>query len=134
MKKSAQVRKYILELLSDGKEYTTTEIKEYILSKNVKLEKNSTLIRNVLYNLKHENPSFTNIDRGKYKLISNPPTLQNNYSELKNAISIIEKNLQEYKHFNWISCSDLELEIARSKTQMLINLSSQIKIEMSHFL
>lgn len=134
MKKSAQVKKYILELLSDGKEYTTTEIKEYILSKNIKLEKNSTLIRNVLYNLKRENSSFTNTERGKYKLISKPSTLQNDYSELKNAISIIEKNLKEYKHFNWISCSDLELEIARSKTQMLINLSSQIKIEMSPFL
>lgn len=134
MNKSRQVKKHILDLLSDGKEHSTAEIKDYILSKNIKLEKNSTLIRNALYNLKHENPSLSNINRGKYKLISNSPTLHNDYSELKNAIAVIEKNLQEYKHFNWISCNDLELEIARSKTQMLINLSSKIKLEMSQFL
>ena len=130
MKQGAQVKKYILELLSDGKEHTTIEIREYILTQNIRLDKSSTLIRNILHNLKHENPNFINTGRGKYKLQTNN-SHDNNYSELKNAIYIIEKNLQEYKHFNWITCDDLQLDIARSKVQMLINLAYKINSETS---
>lgn len=130
MKKGAQIRKHILEFLADGKEHTTCEIKEYILSKNIKLEKSSTLIRNVLYNLKHENPSLVNVGRGKYKLLIQDNCMENN-SELENAIYIIEKNLDEYKNFNWITCDDLQLNIARSRTQMLIKLANTIQTEMT---
>ena len=54
MKQGAQVKKYILELLSDGKEHTTIEIREYILTQNIRLDKSSTLIRNILHNLKQQ--------------------------------------------------------------------------------
>lgn len=131
MKKGSQVKKCILVLLSDGKEHTTSEIREYISTQNIYLEKSSTLIRNVLYNLKHENSNIINTDRGVYKLQINKDSVEPSDSDLNNAIKVIEKNLQEYKHFNWITCSDLQLDVARSKAQKLINLAHKINCEIS---
>ena len=53
-----------------------------------------------------------------------------NYSELNNAIKTIEKTLQEYKRFNWYSCSEEELEIARTKVKTLLKLANTITMEL----
>ena len=131
MNKSKLIKKHVLELLSDGKERSTTEIKNYILSKNIKLEKSSTIVRNVLYKLKQENPNITNSDRGKYQLKLNTPSIADDSSELNDAIRVIEKNLQEYKTFNWITCNDDQLNLARINAQRLISLANKINSEIS---
>ena len=131
MKKGNLIKKYILELVSDGKEHSTTEIRDYILSKNIKLEQSSTIIRNVLFKLKQENPNLTNGSRGKYLLQLDSISLADNSSELQSAIYVIEKHLQEYKNFNWITCNDSQLNLARANAQRLITLASKINSAIS---
>jgi len=38
--------------------------------------------------------------------------------------------LQEYKRFNWYSCSEEELEIARTKVKALLKLANTITMEL----
>lgn len=121
-----QIRKTILELLSDGKEHSTQEINNYIFSIGIVLDKNSSLIRNVMHSLKKECPNLTNPSRGIYKLVNPNADYINQYSELKTSIATIEKTLQECKNVNWYICTDTELKIIRTKAQMLLNLANTI--------
>ncbi len=128
MKKSKIVKDYILDLLSDGKEHSTVEIKDYILSRGLKIEESSTLIRNVLFKLKNDDCIIINTSRGMYRLKQDAE--ESCYVELKRSISVIEQELLQLKKFNWLTCNDVQLNVARTKAQMLINLSSVINKEL----
>lgn len=128
MKKGKIVKDYVLELLSDGTEHSTVEIKEYMIERGVKIEDTSTLLRNILFSLKKNNPNIINTARGVYKLQQDDE--ENCYIELRRAISVIEQELLKLKKFNWVTCNDVQLKVARTKAQMLINLSNDINKEL----
>ena len=115
MKTGKQIKNIVLDVLSDGKEHTMTEIRDVVLSHNIKLDDKSTLLRNIMYHLKKENANFLNPTRGIYQLLSAEKDYNDYYSELNSSIKTVEKTLQEYQRFNWYSCSEEELEIARTK-------------------
>lgn len=130
MLSSKQIKRIILELLSDGKEHTTQEIREHLSRNNIQLEKSSTLLRNVMYTLKKENQSLLNPTRGTYQLLLRENNCQTNCSDLEHAIIEIEKAIHDCKNFNWYTCSNTELEIARTKVKTLLKLSSTISTEL----
>ena len=47
--KLARVKETILELLSDEKEYTTDDIRKYIINKGIDLDSKSSVIRTAIY-------------------------------------------------------------------------------------
>lgn len=126
-----QVKLLILDILSDGKEHTIQEIKDYILSQNIVLEQTSTLIRNILHNLKKEYPNLLNPSRGVYRLLLEENSKTDYYVELNHSIATIEQTLQECQNFNWYSCSDEELEVARTKVKLLLKLANTITLKLS---
>ena len=121
-----QIKAIILKLLSDGNTHSMQEIKDYVLSQNIILDKTSTLIRNILHNLKKEYPNLTNPSRGVYRLLLDENTQNDHYAELNNSIATIEQTLLECQTFNWYSCSDEELKVARTKVKMLLRLANAI--------
>ena len=127
---SKQIKRIILELLSDGKEHTIQEIREHLSQNNIQLEKSSTLLRNVMYTLKKENQCLLNPTRGTYQLLLCENNCQTNHSDFECAIIEIEKAIHDCKNFNWYSCSNSELEIARSKVKTLLKLSNTISTEL----
>ncbi len=130
MKTGKQIKNIVLDVLSDGKEHTMTEIRDVVLSHNIKLDDKSTLLRNIMYHLKKENANFLNPTRGIYQLLPAEKVYNDYYSELNSAIKTVEKTLQEYKRFNWYSCSEEELEIARTKVKTLLKLANTITMEL----
>lgn len=60
------IKENVIECMKDGKERTVREIKNYLEQCGVTIEKDSTALRNALFNLKQENPSLINIRRGVY--------------------------------------------------------------------
>ncbi len=128
MKKGKMVRECILELLADGREHKTSEIRKYVADKGVKLEPQSTLVRNILFSLKQEDPNFVNSGRGMYRIINSPE--EDLYNEFKEAILVIEQEIKLCKDFNWLTCNDSELEVARNKAQLLIELYNHIGREL----
>lgn len=121
-----QVKTIILDILSDGKEHSIQEIKNNILSHNIVLDHTSTLIRNILHNLKKEYPNLLNPSRGVYRLILAENSKIDYYTELNHSIATVEQSLQECQNFNWYSCSDEELEVARTKVKLLLRLANTI--------
>lgn len=130
MSTGKQIKQITLNILSDGQEHSIQEIRNYVLSQDIVLDKTSTLLRNILHNLKKEYSNLISPSRGVYRLLLENETTDDNYSELNIAIKTIEKTLQEYKRFNWYSCSEEELEIARSKVKTLLKLANTITMEL----
>ena len=107
-----------------------TEIREYVLSQNIILDKSSTLLRNIIHNLKKEYPNLLNPSRGIYQLHLEDNGPVDYYAELSHSIETIEQTLQECLNFNWYSCSNSELEIARTKVKMLFKLANTITTQL----
>ena len=126
MSTGKQIKKIILEILSDGKEHSIQEIKDHVLSRNIVLDQTSTLIRNILHNLKKEYPNLLNPSRGVYRLLLAENAKPDYYVELNHSIATIEQTLQECQNFNWYSCSDEVLEVARTKVKLLLRLANAI--------
>lgn len=126
MSTDKQIRPIILDILSDGKEHSIQEIKDYVLSQDIVLDKTSTLLRNILHNLKKEYPNLLNPSRGVYRLLLTKDSKTDDYDELNRSIATIEQTLQDCQNFNWYSCSDRELEVARTKVKLLLRLANTI--------
>ena len=62
------IKEKIIEYLKteSGKERTTEEIRNYLEEKEVYIDKGTSAIRNALFNLKQENHSVVNVERGVY--------------------------------------------------------------------
>ena len=61
-----QLKSMIIEYLSDGKEKTLDEMRQWLHEHNIKIEKNNSTLRMALYNLKQENSYLKNPKRGVY--------------------------------------------------------------------
>lgn len=126
MSTGKQVKTLVIEFLSDGQEHSMQEIREHLLAQGIVLDKKSTLLRNVLFTTKKENPNLINSSRGVYRLLSTATGKVDAYTELNHSITSIEHTLQECLSFNWYSCSDNDLEVARTKVKLLLRLANTI--------
>ncbi len=131
MTQSKRIKQLILNLLSDYKEHTTMEFKEVLATNGIQLISSSSLLRNVMFNLKKEFPNLENPRRGVYQLKNSEKATENNYSTLDTSVLEIKKAINKYKSFNWYSCSDAELESARTQVKTLLVLANTITKELS---
>lgn len=124
MNKGNQIKLLILELCSDGKKHSCEEINQYVLSRGIKLEPNTSLVRSALFSLKKTNVNFINVDHGEYQLQSISSNLSAN--QLIDAINIINRSLNSYNNFAWYRCDDAHLLTARNEISLLLNLAETI--------
>lgn len=66
--KLARVKETILELLSDEKEYTTDDIRKYIINEGIDLDSKSSVIRTAIYQLRSNGVDIFSRDRGIYQI------------------------------------------------------------------
>lgn len=66
--KLARVKETILELLSDEQEYTTDDIRKYIINEGIDLDSKSSVIRTAIYQLRSSGVDIFSRDRGIYQL------------------------------------------------------------------
>ena len=131
MTQSKQIRQIIQNLLSDYKEHTTKEFNDVLAANGIQLDSSSSLLRNVMFNLKKEFPNLTNARRGVYQLKNSEKTTASNTSTLDASVLEIKKAISKYKSFNWYSCSDAELEAARAQVRTLLALANTITKELT---
>lgn len=77
--KSNLIKNNILEVLKDGKEHTTAEIREYIESKRINDEDNSNAINMALFQLKKESETIANPRKGIYCMINKKQKIKKDY-------------------------------------------------------
>lgn len=131
MTQSKQIKELILEFLSDHQEHTTQEMNDLLLANEILLDSKSTLLRNVLHNLKKEYKNLYNPRRGVYQFTEEDGHTKNKTSQLDSAIFEIKKAINKYKTFHWYSCSDTELEEARAQVKTLLTLANTITKELT---
>ena len=131
MSQTQQIKHIITELLSDGKVHTTQEIKEILATNKITFDNSTSRLRNVLYLLKKDNPYLANPCHGTYQLILPNDNPYQKPLSLDDAIIKIKDILYECKSFNWYSCTDAELETARTQVKVLLALANTITKELS---
>lgn len=131
MTQSKQIKQIILTLLSDNREHTTKEFNDVLATNGIQLDSSSSLLRNVMFNLKKEFSNLENPRRGVYRLKNSEKTTENNTATLDASVLEIKKAISRYKSFNWYSCSDTELEAARAQVRTLLALANTITKELT---
>lgn len=131
MTQSKQIKQIILTLLSDNREHTTKEFNDVLATNGIQLDSSSSLLRNVMFNLKKEFSNLENPRRGVYRLKNSEKTTENNTATLDASVLEIKKAISRYKSFNWYSCSDTELETARAQVRTLLALANTITKELT---
>lgn len=66
--KLAQIKTVVLELLSDGMEHTTNEIRNRINEEGIELDKKSSTLRTAIYQLRNNGTNIYSKDRGIYQI------------------------------------------------------------------
>ena len=116
----------ILKLMEDGREHSVTELKQYLVGKG--FGEIDTALRNAIFKLKKTNPYFKNIQRGIYKLEINMEQNSKDSISIEEAVECINKELTKIREFDWVNCTDAELNLARKKVQLLQGLEHDIRM------
>lgn len=138
MKKYRELKKILLESLSDGNWHTTDELQEKGEEFGISFESGRGPIYNIMHQLKKDGEVEAN-GVGQYKLnfshgVKEEQKLnQESYcmlnDELMESIKKIETLILKYRKFNWVNCSEKELQEARFVVNRLIKLSEKIQNE-----
>ena len=137
MGKYKEVREVIVNALSDRKWHGVHEIQRKCEEEKINLDGDRGPIYNVVHQLKKKGLLEAN-GMGEYRIckddtehaeekILEPDNYQKN--QLIESIESIDMYLTKYKKFNWINCSDGELQEARSNVLRLLDLAQKIEKE-----
>ena len=140
MAKYREVRDIILEVLNDKGWHTTDELQKECETKGIVFESGRGPIYNIVHQLKKKGKVETD-GNGAYRICDKNPNseekkdfnqayFRERNTDLIENIKSIEKHLEKYRKFNWINCSEKELQEARFCASKLIKLSEKIKSEL----
>ncbi len=141
MGKYKEIREIVFDVLSDREWHTVDEIQKKCEEGGIYLNGEKSVIYNVIHQLKKKRIVETS-GTGKYKMsdenIQNDNKKESDYEncckqedKLGKSIKSIEIYLAKYKKFDWITCSEKELQEARANANKLIKLSEKIQNEFS---
>ena len=134
MSKSSEIRTIIRHLLSDGADCSVEDVWNECVKQAVISPKERSIVRAALYYMKQRG-EITALPTGKYQAcrdMKEPGTEQLricalDLAELQEFDRRIEQTCQELRHFNWIMCSDSELEQAREKVFLLRQIRDRLQ-------
>ena len=127
--KLARVKETILELLSDEKEYTTDDIRKYIINEGIDLDSKSSVIRTAIYQLRSNGVDIFSRDRGIYQIRKRE--IRESNPLLKDLVTILpnEKTSPQrvYNHSNGKITISGKLNADIKTRQIEIRISSDAK-------
>lgn len=126
MSKCQCAKKIINELLGDGKVHTIDEMVSLALERHVIENKKDSAVKNALFQMKKQNTSIINVDKGKYKmLIANDRNVKEK-EVFEESISYVFLEIRKLKEFDWMNCTNEELAEARKKVMKLKEVYEEI--------
>ena len=135
--KYKEVREVIVNSLSDKQWHGVDEIQSKCEEEGINLEGNRGPIYNVVHQLKKKGKIEAN-GIGEYRICkqSVEPVKKGRMefsnkqkNQLEVSIGNIEMYVDKYKKFDWINCSDEELQDARSNVTRLLDLAKKVEKE-----
>lgn len=137
MGKYREVREVIIKILSDKQWHVIDEIQSKCEGEGINLAGNRGPIYNVMHQLKKKGKIEAN-GMGEYRVWNQDTEgaekrklefSNKQKNKLIESIENIEMYLVKYKNFDWIHCSDEELQYARSNVTRLLDLAQKIEKE-----
>lgn len=132
MGKYKDVREVIVNAISDKQWHGIDEIQSRCEGEGISLEGDRGPIYNVVHQLKKKGKIEAN-GMGAYRLREQSIELVESSNKQKNqleaSIENIEMYVDKYKKFDWINCSDEELQDARSNVTRLLDLAKKVEKE-----
>ncbi len=127
MSRSSEIRNIIIQLLKDGETHTSKEIRAICLEQGVIDPDHSSIVRTVVSKLKRDNPNFIVVGHGKYQLTT-PATHSEaeDDAEFYKSLKYIERKVSSLKEFNWLTCTEQQLHLARKHLISLKKLANSI--------
>ena len=139
MVKYKNIREVVIRVLSDQKWHTIDEIENMCEAEGMKFDKVRGPIYNVLHQLK-KSGVIESDGTGAYRKYGENIVFKAKKGdkartvkfdeELNNCIKRIETQLIKLKKFDWINCTETELQEARFSANNLIKLSEKIQSEL----
>lgn len=137
MGKYKEVREVIVNVLSDEQWHGVEEIQSTCEEEGIKLEGDRGPVYNVVHQLKKKGKIEAN-GMGEYRICNQSVGTvkvgvvehsNKQKNQLEVSIDNIEMYVDKYKKFNWINCSDEELQDARSNVTRLLDLAKKVEKE-----
>lgn len=131
MAKYKEVRKIILSILQDGQWHVLDELQRKCEQEGISFEDG----RGPLYNVTHQLKVKGIIEAdgiGGYKIYNQKEQIcegKSVTSDLTTSLKNIDLYIMKYKKFDWINCSDEELQDARNKVGKMLELAQKINSE-----
>lgn len=127
MIKYKEVREVVNSILDDQQWHTIDELQSKCEENGMSFEKGRGPIYNVTHQLKKQGKIETD-GGGKYRAYRKNELVQRNSKEyIDSLVKEIEVYLAKYKRFDWVRCSDEELQEARNNAMQLIGLARKIE-------
>ena len=138
MGKYGEIRKVIMNVLSDQQWHKLDELQIECEEAGITFEGGRGPVYNVTHQLKKKGKIEGN-GMGEYKMHVQSKeccenedvagTSKNQETQLIESIKTIETYVMIYKNFDWINCSEAELNEARSNVTRLLDLAQTIEKE-----
>lgn len=130
MSKYKNLRVEILNILQDGEKHTVDDIKQSCEEKGFDFQNKREPIYNMVHQLKKKGVIISP-GKGIYQIIDRNKQEEDeerNYIdvEFQNCIKKIEEEIEKYKDFSWVNCSEKEWKIASIKGKQMMRLAEEI--------
>ncbi len=121
--KLSSVKDIVLEMLSDGNEYTSDEIRDCIDKKGIKIDKESSTLRTAIYQLRNNGVEIYSRERGIYQIKQNKDEY---YSVLKDFTTLMpeEKSNPKYLYIH----TDGNIVLNRKLNKEIVSRQIEIRI------
>lgn len=131
MSKMSVIKELILNILADNQSHSIKEFYAQAQQKGYIQDSNDASIRNAIHHLMKTNTSIHRLEKGVYTMTSDSSNYMNE-EELSQSIHYIFKTLNELNSFNWIECSDTELQHARAAVKQIKELVKKAEISLTN--
>lgn len=129
MSKYKNLRVEILNILQDKEEHTVDDIKQSCEEKGFDFQNKKDPIYNMVHQLKKKGVIISP-RKGVYQINDdNKQEGDGDYIdvEFQNCIKKIEEEIERYRKFSWVNCSEREWKIASIKGKQMMRLAEKLE-------
>ncbi|MBO1679067.1 hypothetical protein [Bittarella massiliensis (ex Durand et al. 2017)] len=132
MSMAGEIRRAARQVYADGQAHENAEVRDELARRGFPVPSDSAALRSVLHQMK-ERGEIELVRPGVYRLTAvtegdeTASSLPFSLEELAAQKQRLERTIQEIKAFDWLRCSDAELQRAREKAALLRQMADLLR-------
>lgn len=132
MSMAGEIRRAARHVYADGQAHENAEVRDELARRGFPVPSDSAALRSVLHQMKGQG-EIELVRPGVYRLAAAmegdeaAPVTPFSLEELAAGKRRLERTIQEIKAFDWLRCSDVELQRAREKAALLRQMADLLR-------